>query len=228
MDWRVLSAFPVGWMALLVFGAMYVAPTVLAVADAYGRPAREWPNPGRRRLWLFALGISFPAALFGAAQFLALVYALVVPRRVRSPEAAAGAAGARRRAERAFAAGIAVFGPLFVVASPSDSNDFLFTIAGTCSILAATSFTALLYENLGASHARRVRVVIALLVVAALGGMVVRAGAVNACMHGSGPQGRWCRDPYGNSLWIPPAYAATGAVLALWVTRRPKRDADPP
>lgn len=225
MDWRVLTAVPLGWMALIVFGALYVAPTVLAAADAYGRPAREWRSPGRRRFWLVVLGISFPSALFGAAQVIALVYALLVPRRVKSPEAATGAMVARRRAAGGFAAGILVLGPVFAAAFPLDSNDVLFTLAGTCCMLAATCFTALLYENRRASTARRVAVVMALVVVATLGGMVARHGAVNSCTHGSGPQGRWCRDPYGNSLWIPPAYAGTGALLALWATRRPKRDA---
>jgi hypothetical protein len=222
MDRRVLLAVPVGWMALLVFGALYVAPTVLALADAYGRPAHEWRSPGRRRIWLFVLGISFPSALFGAAQVLALVYALIVPRRVKSPEAATGAIVTRRRTAGAFAAGVIVVGPVFAAAFPSDSHDVLFTLVGTCCMLAATCFAALLYESLRSSTARRVAVVMTLVVVATLGGMVARHGAVNSCTHGSGPQGRWCRDPYGNSLWIPPAYAAAGGLLALWVTRRPR------
>lgn len=219
MDLTILLALPVGWMISFVFGMLYAAPTILAIADAYGRPSHEWPNQDRRGHWILALCVAYPLAITMFPQVVAAIYAVRVPRRVSSPAAVTGARAARGRAFGGFMTGIVIFGPLMVFAAPSDSNDMAMAALGMSIVLVALSMTTLLYSPRAGTKERRIRIVLLLALAAAAGGFVVRAAAINACAHGSGPQGRWCRRPEWNSAWIPPVFAAGGAGAAAWVTR---------
>lgn len=219
MNPAILLAAPLGSVALVVFGAFYVLPTLLALADAYGRPAHEWRAPGRRTFWIVVLAVSFPLAVFGAAQAVALVYAFVVPRRAWSPEAAAGAVAARARATRALLIGFVVFGGVFVLTLPSGSNDVLFSILGTSAVLLALGVGALLFGGGAAPSARRAQVIL-IVVVSFVAGWVVHYGTVDTCW-----EGRWCRNPY--ALWIPVAHVAAGGLAAWWVTRRKEPEPEP-
>lgn len=216
MNLAILLVPPVGSLFLLVFGTLYVAPTLLAIADAYGRPAHEWPKPRRRTVWLGILAVSFAGAIAGVAQLAAVVYALVVPRRVSSAEAGAGARAARRRVTDGFLTGVVVFGAVFLVALPNGSNDVAFSILGTSLILLVLGLVRLLFGGVAAPPNAGAQVAIVALF-AGLAGLIVQYGTVVSCYGRS----KWCENPH--AWWIPAAHAASGALAGWWLTRRATR-----
>lgn len=214
MSAGVLLSPVVGSLFLFVFGIFYTLPTLLAIADAYGRPPHAWRKPAARTVWIALLTVSYAGALFGIAQAVAGAYAMTVPRRVASAEATAGAREARRRAIDGFLIAGVVFGAAFVLALPNGSNDVMFSIIGTSVVLLATGLTPVVFAGVPSPPLRRVRLTLALTGVGLLAGWVVHYGAVTTCWDAS----LRCRDP--GALWIPAAHAAGGAVAAWWATSR--------
>lgn len=212
MRWAI-SVVIFGPLFIGVVSMFYVVPSVIAIAGVGGRPASEWKKPWHRTLWVLVLCFTAPGAIMLVPQTVAVVYAMAVPRKVRSQVAVAGARAARHRAYSALALAFVVFGPLWVSTLGFENSDELM-ISGVATATALL-FVCVLSVACGLRPKYlplRVAVIAIALVSAAIAGWATREAQFDSC-HGS------CYRFSKESTWFVPAYAAAGAVVAAIATR---------